>query len=41
MVVSFDEKDRAGLYKEITKEIREMYPQCTVITAMDTDFSEE
>ena len=40
MVVSFDAKDRAALYREITDEVREMYPEYTVITALDTDFSE-
>ncbi|WP_205948287.1 cation diffusion facilitator family transporter [Pyramidobacter sp. C12-8] len=40
MIVSFDAKDRTALYHEVTEEIQEMYPEYTVITALDTDFSE-
>ena len=39
MVVSFDEKDRRSLYKEVCREVQEAYPDYTVNAALDLDFS--
>ncbi|MDO5456403.1 MAG: cation diffusion facilitator family transporter [Eubacteriales bacterium] len=39
MVVSFDEKDRRSLYKEVCREVQEAYPNYTVNAALDLDFS--
>jgi cation diffusion facilitator family transporter len=41
MVVSFNEKDRGKLYRDMLEKVREAFPDYQITAAMDTDFSEE
>ncbi len=41
IVVSFNEKDRFSLYRKSLKEIQDMYPDYSVTSILDTDFSEQ
>ena len=41
MVISFDEKDRKGLYERISQQVKDIYPDFQISIIMDTDFSEE
>lgn len=41
MVISFDEKDRNGLYERISQQVKDIYPDFQISIIMDTDFSEE
>ena len=41
LVVSFAERDRAKLFHEVCGEVQRLYPDFTLRTTMDTDFSEE
>lgn len=41
VVISFDEKDRKALYKEIIAEVKEAFPGYQLQTTLDTDFGEE
>ncbi len=41
IVVSFEAKDRAQVYREISEKVQQAYPDYTLQIAMDTDFSEE
>ena len=40
-VISFDAPDRRAIYNEITAEIQKLYPDYTLMVAMDTDFTDE
>ena len=40
VIISFDAPDRYAIYREITNEIKSMYPDYELLIAMDTDFSE-
>ncbi|MCR5252011.1 MAG: cation diffusion facilitator family transporter [Lachnospiraceae bacterium] len=40
MVVSFDAKDRAQVYRDVCAKVQEAFPDYTVLAAMDIDFSE-
>ncbi len=41
IVVSFEAKDRAEVYREVVKDVQEAYPDYELQVIMDTDFSEE
>lgn len=41
MVISFDEKDRKGLYERISQQVKDIYPDFQISIIMDTDFAEE
>ena len=41
IVVSFDAKDRGAVYREVVDDVQKAFPDYTLQTAMDTDFSEE
>ena len=40
LVVSFDAKDRSGVYREAVRKVQEAYPDHLIMAAMDIDFSE-
>lgn len=40
LVISFDEKDRAGLVAVITNELKEKYPDIEFFITLDSDFSD-
>ena len=41
LVISFDSPDRKKTYEDAVRKVQAMYPDYTVFTTMDTDFSEE
>ena len=41
LVVSFDAEDRRAVYREAVSAVQEAFPDYTLQTTMDTDFSEE
>ena len=40
IVVSFDAKDRSGVYRQALEKVKEAYPGYTVQIAMDIDFTD-
>ncbi|MCR4612270.1 MAG: cation diffusion facilitator family transporter [Lachnospiraceae bacterium] len=40
VIISFDAPDRRKVYDAIVDDVRELYPECELIIAMDTDFAE-
>ncbi len=40
VIVSFDAADREKVYQEIVQEVQDMYPDYTLMIALDTDFME-
>ena len=40
VIISFDAPDRHALYEQIVREVQALYPDYTLMIAMDTDFSE-
>ncbi len=38
VVVSFDAKDRAAVYRDVLQQVQQQYPDYTLSVAMDTDF---
>ena len=41
VVISFDAKDRRGVYRDVVSSVQEAFPEYELQVAMDTDFSEE
>jgi len=41
VVVSFDAKDRAAVYKEVVADVQKAFPDYQLQVALDTDYSEE
>ena len=41
VVVSFDAPDRRKVWAEVCEKVQQMYPDYTLLVAMDSDFSEE